>query len=224
MEATAALHAALATGKAPTEVRAAMGTQDAVSVAKSARALGLDYDDGARAAVAWECTTNKCSAMPGATEFLSACVMRGIILGIVSNAQFYTPLFIEEAFDAYLFKERRVSARDLFDSSLVRPRLGFDPDLTLWSYKTGRAKPDRWMFDELARRLAARGVPANRILYLGNDALNDCASAGEAGLMTALFYGDERSFQPRIGERRVRAFPPSTLVSSWDDLRRLVCI
>lgn len=45
MEATAALHEALARGKPPTEIRAAMGTQDAVSVAKSARALGLATED-----------------------------------------------------------------------------------------------------------------------------------------------------------------------------------
>jgi putative hydrolase of the HAD superfamily len=189
-----------------------------------AKALGLDYEDGARAAVAWECTTNRCSAMPGAAAFLAGCANRGISLGIVSNAQFYTPLFVEEAFDAYLFGERRFSDRELFDTAPVRPCLGFDPGLTLWSYRTGRAKPDRWMFDELVRRLAARGVPPDRILYVGNDALNDCAAAGEAGLMTALFCGDERSCRPRTGEPRVLAYPPSTLVSSWDDLWRLVCI
>jgi len=93
----------------------------------------------------------------------------------------------------------------------------------LWSYETGRAKPDRWMFDELARRLAARGVPADRILYVGNDALNDCAAAGEAGLMTALFGGDARSFKPRLDDPRVEASPPSTVCKSWDDLRRLLC-
>jgi len=194
------------------------------SAALFSSALGLDYEDGARAAVAWECTTNKCSAMPGAMDFLAACEGRGIFLGIVSNAQFYTPLFIEEAFESYLFGERRFSARELFDTTPERPCLGFDPVLTLWSYKTGRAKPDRWMYDELVRRLAARGIPANRILYVGNDALNDCAAAGEAGLMTALFCGDERSCKPRAGEPRVKANPPSTLVASWDDLRRLVCI
>lgn len=183
------------------------------SAALFSKALGLEYEDGARAAVAWECTTNRCSAMPGAKEFLAACTTRGIVLGIVSNAQFYTPLFIEEAFDACLF-----------DTTPVRSCLGFDTGLTLWSYETGRAKPDRWMFDELARRMALRGVPAHRILYVGNDALNDCAAAGEAGLMTALFCGDARSCRPRAEEPRVLAFPPSVVVSSWDDLWRLVCI
>lgn len=177
-----------------------------------ARALDLDRDDGARACVTWECEKNACMAMPGALDFLSACSARGIPLGIVSNAQFYTPLFIEEAF-----------GMDLFGSSNARPSLAFDPTLALWSYETGRAKPDRWMFDELARRYAERGIAADRILYIGNDALNDCAAAVEAGLQCALFCGDERSFKPRQGEARVKISPPSTLFFSWNELRRLVC-
>jgi len=166
-----------------------------------AQALGLGLEDGARACVAWECSNNRCSAMSGAAAFLAECAGRGLPLGIVSNAQFYTPLFLEAAFGAALFGPGTESA----------PSLGFDPGLALWSYETRRAKPDRWMFEELARRLASRGIPADRILYVGNDALNDCAAAGEAGMMTALFCGDARSC------------PPDTLVKSWDDLRRLVC-
>ncbi len=170
-----------------------------------ALALGLGPEDGARACVAWECANNRCAAMPGAAAFLEACAARGLPLGIVSNAQFYTPLFLEAAFGSTL------------------AGLGFDPGLALWSYETRRAKPDRWMFDELARRLSSRGVPADRVLYVGNDALNDCAAAGEAGMMTALFCGDARSCKPRVGEARVAARPPDTLAQSWDDLRRLVC-
>ena len=170
-----------------------------------AQALGLGPEDGARACVAWECANNRCSAMPGAAGFLADCAARGLPLGIVSNAQFYTPLFVEAAFGTTL------------------AGLGFDPGLALWSYETGRAKPDRWMFDELARRLSSRGVPADRVLYVGNDALNDCAAAGEAGMMTALFCGDARSCKQRAGEARVVARPPDTLALSWDDLRRLVC-
>ena len=33
--------------------------------------------------------------MPGAAETLAALQQRGLLLGIVSNAQFYTPLMIE---------------------------------------------------------------------------------------------------------------------------------
>ncbi|PKL09707.1 MAG: hypothetical protein CVV51_02380 [Spirochaetae bacterium HGW-Spirochaetae-7] len=168
-----------------------------------ARALDMSLEDGARTCVAWECTMNRCQAMPGASGFILSCTARGLPLGIVSNAQFYTLLFIEEAFGDVL---------------------GFDPELVMWSYEGGRAKPDRWMFDELARRLSARGVPADRVLYVGNDARNDCVPASEAGMMTALFCGDARSFKPRLDDPRVAACPPSTVVQSWAELGRLLCI
>lgn len=176
-----------------------------------ARALGLGLEDGARASVAWECSTNRCAAMPGARGFLSACRERGLTLGLVSNAQFYTRLFIEEAFGQRLFCEGAAGC------------LGFDTALALWSFETGRAKPDPWMFQELARRLSERGVPAHRILYVGNDALNDCAAASEAGLMTVLFAGDARSLKARLGEARVVERPPLSVALSWDEVRRLVC-
>jgi len=166
-----------------------------------ARALRMSLEDGARTCVAWECTMNRCRPMPGASGFVRSCAARGLCMGIVSNAQFYTPLFIEEAFGA---------------------DLGLDPDLVLWSYLCGRAKPDRWMFDELAGRLARRGVPADRVLYVGNDELNDCVPAGEAGMMTALFCGDARSFKPRADDPRVGL--PATVVQSWAEMGRLLCI
>lgn len=184
---------------------------DAPLVFARALAMPLDalaYTLGARACVAWECAMNPCAAMPGAVDALRAFVACGLPLAVVSNAQFYSPLFVEAAFHAPLYG---------------RDGLGFDPELMLWSYVERRAKPDRWMFDELARRLAQRGVPVDRLLYVGNDALNDCATAGEAGLMTALFAGDARSFRSRVGEPRVLATPPSTIVGSWDSLRRIVC-
>jgi putative hydrolase of the HAD superfamily len=175
-----------------------------------ARALGFDLENGARACVAWECSVNKCRAMPGAADFLAACRERALPLGIVSNAQFYTPMFIEAAFGAPLF-------------SNVDAGLGFDDELAMWSFRTGWAKPDGRMFDELARTLERRGISRDRVLYIGNDALMDCAAAGELGFMTALFAGDSRSFKSRSDEPRVNTWPPSTVAISWADLRRMVC-
>jgi putative hydrolase of the HAD superfamily len=179
-----------------------------------ARALGFDLENGARACVAWECSVNKCRAMPGAAEFLAACRERALPLGIVSNAQFYTPMFIEAAFGVPMTGLLRSGAVD---------GLGFDDELSMWSFQTGWAKPDGRMFDVLAGALERRGIHRHRVLYIGNDALNDCAAAGEAGFMTALFAGDSRSFKSRAGEPRVEAWPPSTVAVSWADLRRIVC-
>jgi putative hydrolase of the HAD superfamily len=175
---------------------------DAISVFM--RVLGLEPAAAARACVAWECLANPCAAMPGAADFLALCKDAGLPLGIVSNAQFYTPLFIEAAFG--------------WDPV----GLGLEESLSFWSYRTGRAKPDRFMYDQAAGALAARGISTAHALYVGNDALNDCAAAGEAGFMTALFAGDDRSFRPREASPRVAEYPPDTVVSSWDMLASLV--
>jgi putative hydrolase of the HAD superfamily len=174
---------------------------DAISVFM--RVLRLELPAAAKACVAWECLANPCAAMPGATEFLSRCRQLGLDLGIVSNAQFYTPLFIQAAF------------------GLDTLALGLDPGLSFWSYRTGRAKPDRYMYDQAAMALAERSIPVAEVLYVGNDALNDCAAAGEAGFMTALFAGDARSFRPREDSLRAAACPPDTVVSGWDMLATL---
>lgn len=175
---------------------------DAISVFM--RVLGLEPAAAAKACVAWECLANPCAAMPGAADFLSLCRDSGLPLGIVSNAQFYTPLFIQAAFGT--------------DPA----GLGLEESLSFWSYRTGRAKPDRFMYDQAAGALAVRGIAPADTLYVGNDALNDCAAAGEAGFMTALFAGDDRSFRPREGSRRVAEYPPATVVNSWSMLTSLV--
>jgi len=202
---------------------------DAISV--FARVLTQDGSTPSREAAAlacarWECAANPCSAMPGASLFLELCRGNNIPLGLVSNAQFYTPYFVEAAFRLPLFRSgiNRNDSTDREGSATPDRNLGFEADLALWSYRTGRAKPDGWMFDELASRMAAREIPSERVLYVGNDALNDCACAGETGFMTALFGGDRRSFRPRLDEARVLSTPPSTFVRSWDELGRLLCI
>jgi putative hydrolase of the HAD superfamily len=175
---------------------------DAISVFM--RLFGLGLAAAAKACVAWECQANPCTAMPGASDFLALCRQAQLPLGIVSNAQFYTPLFIQAAFGVDL------------------ATLGFEESLSFWSYRTGKAKPDRFMYDQAAGVLAASGIAVEDALYVGNDALNDCAAAGEAGFMTVLFAGDARSFRPRESSPRVAACPPDTVVSSWAMLAALV--
>jgi putative hydrolase of the HAD superfamily len=178
---------------------------DAVSV--FARALGLGAKDAARACVAWECACNPASPLPGARAFLARCAAAGLPLGIVSNAQFYTPLFIEAAYGAPLFGPAG---------------LGFDPDLAFWSFEQLRAKPDPHMFRLLAKELRGRGVDASEACYIGNDALNDCAAAAEAGFMTVLFAGDRPSFKPRLGEPGLRTPSADALADSWGRVEALV--
>ena len=130
-------------------------------------------------AAMFEMIINPVYPMPNLNEMLSACKKSKVLLGIISNAQFYTP---------YLFEW-------LLDSNLEK--LGFHPDLILFSYKSGHAKPSPFMFQSAVERLKGLNVPANSALYIGNDMLNDIYPAKNAGFNTALFAGDARSLRLR---------------------------
>ena len=130
-------------------------------------------------AVRFEMIVNPVYPMPNLKEMLSACKKSKVLLGIISNAQFYTP---------YLFEW-------LLDSNLEK--LGFHPDLILFSYKSGHAKPSPFMFQSAVERLKGLNVPADSALYIGNDMLNDTYPAKNAGFNTALFAGDARSLRLR---------------------------
>ena len=171
------------------------------------RALNADAHDAARACVSWECAVNPCAPMPGALSFLDGYLAAGLSLAIVSNAQFYTPLFLAEAFGRELSGPRS---------------LGFEPDLCFWSYRTGRAKPDVWMYQRLAEAFASQGLPPGDILYIGNDARNDCLAARAAGFMTLLFAGDARSYRPRHGESALDTLPADSLCQSWRSVSSVV--
>ncbi|MEA3415447.1 MAG: HAD family hydrolase [Thermodesulfobacteriota bacterium] len=130
-------------------------------------------------AAMFEMIVNPVYPMPNLKEMLSSCKKSKVLLGIISNAQFYTP---------YLFEW-------LLDSNLEQ--LGFHPDLILFSYKSGHAKPSPFMFQSAVERLKCLNVPADSAIYIGNDMLNDIYPAKNAGFNTALFAGDARSLRLR---------------------------
>ncbi len=130
-------------------------------------------------AVEYEMIANPVYPMPNLKELIAACTEKKVLMGIISNAQFYT---------SYLFNW-------FLDSELED--LGFHPDLCFFSYRLGRAKPSLFMFKTAAGKLKEISVPANLTLYIGNDMLNDIYPAKQAGFKTALFAGDARSLRLR---------------------------
>ncbi|MDR0403254.1 MAG: HAD family hydrolase [Treponema sp.] len=148
-------------------------------------------------ALLYELALNPVYPMPGAGETIGGLVERACVLGIISNAQFFSPLL----FGAFFGK----SPRDM----------GFDPELLVWSFEEGEAKPSARLFEKAAARLAGRGIKPDETVYVGNDMKNDMVPAAAAGFRTALFAGDSRSLRLRdmtprtktnAGERAVPSF------------------
>ncbi len=152
-------------------------------------------------ALEYEMVVNPVYPMPGLAELLSACRRQDLMLGIISNAQFYTPLLLERLLGASL------------------DMCGFDPQLTFFSYRFGSAKPSSFMFELAAEIFSHQGVPPSAVLYVGNDMRNDILPAKTVGFQTALFAGDRRSLRRRADDARCRHLVPDVIIT---DLRQLI--
>jgi len=164
----------------------------------------LCTDDAARVktfALEYEMVVNPVYPMPGLEDLLSACRGQDRLLGIISNAQFYTPRLLERLLGAPL------------------DMCGFDPQLTFFSYRFGSAKPSCFMFERAAEIFSHRGTPAASVLYVGNDMRNDILPAKTVGFQTALFAGDRRSLRKRSDDACCRHLVPDMVVT---DLRQLI--
>ncbi|MBV8267697.1 MAG: HAD family hydrolase [Planctomycetaceae bacterium] len=164
--------------------------------------LAAERVDVRRLALEYEVRTNPVWPMPGLDDCLAQLRDRGMQLGLVSNAQFFTP----KMFPALLGR--------------TLEELGFDAELMWFSYRYGRAKPDIWLFEQARAGLSRRGVAASEVLYVGNDVLNDVCPASRVGFRTALFAGDARSFRPRRGDPRVAHVVPDLVITDLSMLSR----
>ncbi|MBI1372745.1 MAG: HAD family hydrolase [Phycisphaera sp.] len=154
-------------------------------------------------AIEYECRVNPVWPMPGLIAALASVREAGLMLGIVSNAQFFTPLL----FDA------------LLDASVES--LGFDEALCVWSYAMLEAKPSTALYERLIATLGERGVEPSQVLYVGNDVRNDIRPAAAVGLRTVLFAGDRRSLRLRADDPTCADVKPDAVVTSLDQVAGL---
>ncbi len=151
-------------------------------------------------AIEFEMIINPVWPMPGMEALLAHCRNKGVCLGIVSNAQFYTPML----FPLFLGQEPA--------------DLGFEPELTFYSFNHGCAKPSPRLFELVRRALDQMGIASSAAAYLGNDMRNDIVPAQTAGFQTILFAGDARSLRLRKDDPKCRAVAPDMVVTRLDQL------
>ncbi len=155
-------------------------------------------------AVEFELITNPVSPMPNLGSMLSGCRQKGLMMGIISNAQFYTP---------YLFIW-------FLDSDIEN--LGFDPALVFYSYRFEVAKPSTQLFEMAVDRLESKGIEPAAVLYVGNDMLNDIYPAHAAGFQTVLFAGDRRSLRLRTEDPRCANLSPDLVITDLGQLAQYI--
>jgi putative hydrolase of the HAD superfamily len=155
-------------------------------------------------ALRYELAVNPAWPMPAAAETLALLRNRGLVLGLISNAQFFTPLLFEAFFGG------------------SPEALGFDSGLLTYSFELGEAKPSPGLFAPAKKRLETLGLKPENALYVGNDMLNDMYAASRAGFKTVLFAGDRRSLRLREADPRVRGIMPDRVARRLEDLDGLI--
>jgi len=166
-----------------------------------ARFPGLGRATAMRLVIGFETLANPCAPMPGALGTLEKLRAAGIKLGIVSNAQFYTPLYLEAFFGA------------------PPKTLGFEEELSFFSFEIGHAKPGKKLFELAISALLALGIGPNDTAVIGNSYPNDIRFPAERGFRTVLFAGDELSFRPGALEAEAsrEGVPPAAPIELEDE-------
>ena len=151
-------------------------------------------------ALEYELTVNPVYPMPHLEELLQTCRSKKILMGLISNAQFYT---------VYLFKWLLGAAPQ---------DLGFHPHLIFLSYQMGYAKPSPELFQIAAATLNKMNIQTRSVLFMGNDMLNDILPAKRVGFKTALFAGDKRSLRFRKDDPRCQNLSADIVLTDLNQL------
>jgi len=169
------------------------------------RVLEIKEHDTARAfAMEYELIVNPVYPMPNLEKMLSGCKKSKVLMGIISNAQFFTP---------YLFNWFLASKPE---------GLGFKSDLIYYSYQSGHAKPSLIMFESAAKNLRGIDISGHSVLYIGNDMLNDIYPAKMVGFKTALFAGDARSLRLRETHPECQNISPDLVITDLVQLLKYI--
>jgi putative hydrolase of the HAD superfamily len=154
-------------------------------------------------ALCYEMQSNPVWPMPGAALLLNR-LCGEVRMGIVSNAQFYTPLLFPALLESTIHE------------------IGFEAALISFSYEHGFAKPNPLLFSGPLAELADQGIDSSEAVYLGNDMLNDVTTAAAAGCMTILFAGDRRSLRLRTNHVAVQTELPDSVVQTLEQAGSLI--
>jgi putative hydrolase of the HAD superfamily len=157
----------------------------------------------------FELLSNKVFPMPGMQKVIKYLHRNNKALGIVSNAQFYTPILM----NFYL--------EDEFEEKEIIKY--FDPDLTVYSYKNQIAKPDVSLFSKLVPILREKySLKPGEVLFIGNDMYKDIYPAHLTGFQTALFAGDKRSLRLRKEKPELNSLKADYVITHLEQLLEII--
>jgi putative hydrolase of the HAD superfamily len=126
-------------------------------------------------ALFFERQANPKQLQPRAFDVLTTLKQHGLRHGIISNAQFYTPIELSE-----LLREESHGQMRTYESI-------FDPALVFFSFELGVAKPDPTMFRRAVAVLTRDNILPDDCVLVGDSLSNDIAPGRHIGFRTVLF-------------------------------------
>lgn len=156
----------------------------------------------------FELLSNRVWPMPGMKEIINYLTKKGYPLGIVSNAQFYTPVMMN------FFLSDEISGEENIRN--------FDADLSVFSYKLLIAKPDKKIFEPVLKNLKSKfGIHPEESVFVGNDMYKDIYTANASGMKTIFFAGDKRSLRLRKDQPEVDGLKPDVIITELEQLKQI---
>jgi putative hydrolase of the HAD superfamily len=138
---------------------------------------------------------------PGVAGALRRLKDGNIVLGILSDAQFYTPMDL-----TLLLRDQSGGGVDDYNEL-------FDVDLTFLSCEYGFVKPSEVLFRRLFDALYEYHITPAQTVFAGNDLSVDIKPAAALGMRTALFCGDDAMLFGGDG-----GVVPDIVFSDWGEL------
>ncbi|MDR2592449.1 MAG: HAD family hydrolase [Chitinispirillales bacterium] len=141
---------------------------------------------------------------PGVAVALKRLKDSNMAIGILSDAQFYTPI------------DLTLMLRDQSGGKIVDCGELFDTDLTFLSYEYGFVKPSEALYRRLFDALYEYQITPDQTVVVGNDLTTDIAPAAALGMRTALFCGDDLMVFGK--DRDAGGAVPDIIFYEWEEL------
>src|SRR5207237_7489400 len=107
---------------------------------------------------------------PDGADALNLVKEAGLLQGLLSDAQYFTPLQLERAFS------KQAPERGLDDF--------IDPELRSYSYEVRSRKPSERLFRSMLSLLGQRPIGADQVLHIGPRITQDVVPARRVGMKT----------------------------------------
>ena len=183
---------------------------EVICVMSSAGSLAAGHDySSEKISFYFEAVTNPVFPMPGMKKLINKLDKKEKVLGIISNAQFYTPVIMN-----YFMTEK------IHDGIEISP---FRKSLVKYSFLERRSKPDIALFDSVRETLKDDfDIPPEETLFIGNDMFKDIYPASKAGFATVLFAGDGRSLRLREDKPELKGIEPDYTVNDLESILEII--